>query len=349
MQRAIVLAAAILALASPADAQAVKSFKTWNAICDNLKTCTAFGYTDEGADAAAFIRLARAAGPAAAPKITLRAETEDGDDGSRPLAWRVAIDGAIPAGLRNVVTKGSDGERRAELSPVQAAALLAALRNGAQLSLLGGKAPIAMSLAGSSAALLWIDDQQGRVGTVTALAAKGAKPASAVPPAPAPPAIHPAAAVSQTGLPAKPPGPILANPEMKTCDDPGARGDDFTIARLGPGQVLWGAPCSAGAYNFSQMLFVADEAGRGASLIVPPDAEATGSDTDKEVVNVDYDAKARILFSFDKGRGIGDCGASIQWVWDGRAFRLLDETVMPNCLGVIADDWPSLYHAVLAR
>ncbi|MDR3510551.1 MAG: DUF1176 domain-containing protein [Caulobacteraceae bacterium] len=348
MKPAIVVAAAMLALAAPAAAQEAKSFKSWSALCDNLKTCTAFGYTDEAADTHGFVRLVRAAGPNAPARVTLRTETEDGDDGKRPLAWSVSVDGHVPPGLQAVATTGTDEERRAELSPAQAAALIAAVRNGSQLTLAGGKAPITLSLAGSSAALLWIDDRQGRVGTVTALAAKGARPASAVPAAPAAPVVRAAPAISQAGLPTRAPKAILDNPKLKDCDDPGAKSEDTTIARLGAHQILWGVPCSAGAYNLLSVLFVSDEAGRGAREIVPPDAEPNNPDADDELMNINYDPETRTLTAFAKARGIGDCGEAATWVWDGQGFRLLDETVMGQCQGVVSDDWPSLYHAVRA-
>jgi hypothetical protein len=348
MRRSIMLLAALTALAGPAAAQAVKTFKSWSATCDNLGTCTAFGYTDEAADTHGFIRLVRAAGPDAAPRVTLRTETEDGDDGKAPLTWRVSVDGATPAGLEAVAAKAGDDERRAELSPAQARALLAAARNGASLTLTGGKTPITITLAGSSAALLWIDDRQGRVGTLTALAARGPKPASAVPAAAPPPAVAAAAAVSQAGLPTRLPAAIRALPKVKDCDDPDAAKLDPTVARLGPHQVLWGAPCSEGAYNVLSLLFIADEAGHGAREIVPPDAHPPHPKPPQELMNVDYDPATRTLTAFAKARGLGDCGSLEHWIWDGKAFRLLDETVMGDCQGVPPDDWPSLYHAVRA-
>ena len=349
MVRAIFLAAAIAGLSLPAAAQEAKSFKDWTATCDNTRTCTAFGYTDEGGDADAFIRLFRAAGPDAALKITLRAMTYDNDDGKAPLTWRVAVDDKAVPGLPALVAKAGDGERRADLTPAQSLALAGALRNGATLTVSGGKAPIVITLAGSSAAMLWIDDRQGRVGTVTAIAARGAKPASAVPAAPGPPVVQPAPAVSQAGLPKKLPKALAASKALKDCDGSDTRGFDPVIARLGPNQMLWGVPCSAGAYNVTSILIISDDAGHGAREITPPSSVPADKDADNELMNIDYDAKTRILSSFSKSRGIGDCGDMTRWVWDGKAFKLLDEAVMGDCRGVPSDDWPSFYRAVVAR
>jgi hypothetical protein len=348
MYRLMLLAMALATLAAPASAQAIKTFKAWTAVCDNLQTCSAFGYTEEGAGPDAFIRLVRAAGPDAAPQVILAEQT--GEEAARitPVTWRIAVDGAFPAGLGAVVATGSktvDGERRVVLTPPQSARLLAALRNGSDINLTGGPAPIAISLAGSSAAMLWIDDRQGRVGTVTALATRGRKPASTVSAAPSPPIVRAAPSITQAGLPAKLPKTILASPKLKDCDDPNAQAFEPTIARLGPGQVLWAVPCSAGAYNLLSVLLISDETGRGAREIKPPDAQAPDPDADDKPMNIAYDPATRTLSSFAKGRGLGDCGSQSSWVWDGESFRLLDEVVMTDCRGVMSGDWPSLYHA----
>lgn len=353
MFRTLVLAIGLAAMAGAASAQEVKDFKAWSAVCDNLKTCAAFGYTDDGADVTGFVRLERPAGPAGAAKITLRADLPDGDDGKAPLSWRIAVDGKVPPGLDAVPAPASDGggnggERRAVLTPAQTQALIAAIRNGSILTIEGDKAPIAISLSGSSAALLWIDDRQGRVGTVTALAAKGARPATAVPPAPPTPVVRAAPPASQAGLPKRLPAAIRLSPHMKDCDAPSTLQFDPIVARLAPGQVLWGAPCSAGAYNELVVLFIADEQGHGAREIIPPDAQPSTGEADDELMNVGYDPKTRTLSAFAKARGIGDCGAITNWVWDGKAFVLQDETIMPDCHGVGPDDWPSLYHAAKA-
>ena len=52
----------------------------------------------------------------------------------------------------------------------------------------GGKA-VPLSISGASAALRWIDAQQHRAGTVTALVATGDQPAAAVPPPPPLPVV----------------------------------------------------------------------------------------------------------------------------------------------------------------
>ena len=62
-------------------------------------------------------------------------------------------------------------------------------------------------------------------------------------------------------------------------------------------------------------------------------------------VNPIFDAKTMTLSSFSKGRGLGDCGTSEDWVWDGKTFRLALLKMMGQCRAVPLDDWPTLYRA----
>jgi hypothetical protein len=193
----LVGAAALLAMAGAADAAGTKTVKDWTAVCDNVGTCTAFGFSPETDDTDAYLVVRRAAGGAAAPSVTVVF-----DPGDKELAadWRLTLDGKPIAGVGLAHAAGSDGGARARISPAAAAALIEALRGGQTLELVEAGKPLAgVSLAGSAAVLLWVDDQQGRVGTVTALTRKGPKPASAVPPPAAPPLIAAAAPVSQAG------------------------------------------------------------------------------------------------------------------------------------------------------
>jgi Protein of unknown function (DUF1176) len=336
-----------IGLASAAKAQEVKPFKAWLAVCDNLKTCAAYGFAPDDADSPGYVKLSRAAGPNASPRVVLQVQDLNGDD-KAGLKWKVSVDGAVVPGLSALATKINDQGPRAELAGDQAEALIAAIRNGSTLTLSSGAASTAISLSGAAASLLWIDDSQGRVGTVTALGAHGTKPASAVPPAPAEPTVRAAALASQARLATKLPASIAKAPGMSDCDTGDDHPDPF-IARLGVGQVLWAPVCSEGAYNLLYLTFVGDETGGHLQVVRLPPAIATAGDDDGQVMNLDYDAKTGVISSFAKGRGLGDCGEQTSWVWDGKAFRVVDDSTMPDCHGVTSDDWPSVYHATVSR
>jgi hypothetical protein len=348
MQNAIHMALALaIGLAGAVNAQEVKHFKTWIAACDNLRSCAAYGFSDDSADDLGYLKLTRAGGPNATPRVVLQALDLNGDD-KPALKWRILVDGSAPPGLAGLNTRTDDTGPRVELSTDQSRTLIAALRNGAALTLAGGKTPVTISLSGAAASLLWIDDRQGRVGTVAALAARGPRLAASVAPAPISPTVRAAALVSQARLPTKLPAGFDSRPDMSDCDTGNDHPAPFVV-RLGSGQMLWAAACSQGAYNIIYKIFIADEAGRNARTSRLPAAIPSASNDETEVMNLNYRAKTGMLSSFAKARGLGDCGEQTSWVWDGHAFRLVDDSVMPDCHGVTADDWPSVFHATVSR
>jgi hypothetical protein len=79
--------------------------------------------------------------------------------------------------------------------------------------------------------------------------------------------------------------------------------------------------CGNGAYNETSSVFVIDQAGRTRRAV--PDT----------VVNGDWDARTRTLSSYAKGRGLGDCGVSQDYVWDGATLRLVRQAQLGECRG----------------
>lgn len=336
--RSFVLAIAVAAaLTGAAQAAGTKTVKDWTAVCDNLGACAAFGFSAEGTDTDAFIRIQRDAGPAAAPKVTVVYDTGATEPAQ---TWTLTLAGHPIPGVGPLRAAGSDNGARASLAGPAAAALIGALRNGQALTLnQGGKDLVDVSLSGSAAILLWVDDQQGRVDTVTALVRKGPKPASAVPGPAAAPLIPVAPPAAQGGLPKYAPKRLIK--DVTDCDLTGVTEPDDIIARLAPGVVLWGPQCQMGAYNEVSIFYVGDEKAQHLRRIVLP--EPAGTAGDDTAFNASFDPKTQTLSAFAKGRGIGDCGQTNAWVWDGKAFELLSEEVMPECRGVTADDWPPLF------
>jgi hypothetical protein len=226
------------------------------------------------------------------------------------------------------------------LTPAQGAALLAAIRNGQRLTLAPGRSDIL--LTGAAAALRWMDDQQQRAGTVTALVAKGAKPASAVPAAPPVPLVRPGPAVSQAKLPEKL-WPGMRAKLGEDCDASLSAEDyDPIIARLSPGVILYGDLCYRGAYNEIYGFLLADEKGGHMRRAEIPNLDGS---TTHLLMNVGFDPETQTLSNFEKGRGFADCGGGYSWVWDGRAFRISDQTEMPACRGLSAEEWPVLFRS----
>ena len=287
---------------------ALKTFRDWTVGCDNGLTCTmiALGAETAGEQVASVI-LTRAAGPDGGWTASLSAEGGD--------LTALVVDGkAIPA---------SDG-----------AGIAAAVANGKAASARGaaGAAKGAISLAGASAALRYIDATQGRAGGVTAVVAKGPAAASAVPAAPALPVV---AALTPSGTAAKPTAAqVAAMAKAAQCEIDAESGIDQTpeTYAAGGGTTLVFVPCSSGAYNLSSAVFaMKDGKFAAAQSDVPTGFTEGGAAGDVSVVNGGFEDG--FVTSYAKGRGVGDCGVAQKLAWDGTKLRLVEQDEMGECRG----------------
>lgn len=288
----------------------LRTFGDWTAGCDNVGTCTIASLGGEGADfPAAAVAIVRDAGPAAPVTVTL-APLGDG-----PAPTRAAVDG-----------RDFDPAR-------QAAALVTAMADGHALTLRGSGVAAVQSLAGASAALRWMDAQQARAGNVTAIVAKGDRPASAVPAAAPLPVI---VAVPPAGAATLPPAPMLADLARRAQCETRAPAEYWTpeAHALGRGATLVLIPCSAGAYNLSSALFVVrDRKPAPAQVDAPSGFDATGAEGEAVPSVVNGAWRDGVLTSYAKGRGLGDCGVAQSFVWDGTRLRLSEQSMMGECRG----------------
>lgn len=338
------LAAGLLALAAPpALAAGQKSFADWSATCDNLNTCVAFVFPQDHGDPA-WLRLERGgeAGAPVAIVIALPAEETPGAGGG---PWTLTVAGQQAIGPTTLTPVEDDtGYWRAAIPLSSAHEVAVALREGSSLTLTRpDRPPLVLSLKGAAATMIWIDEQQGRIGSPTALSRAPGPPSAMV--VPAAPVIRVGPAVNQAGLPTVVPASVMA--AIGECEEPEIAAGEALIARLAPGVVLYAPVCSKGAYNRIHYLAIADERGRGARPLRLPQAPGSAEATTTEAWNLHYDPASRTLVAFAKGRGLGDCGGEDQWIWDGGAFQLLVSRVMGDCRGVPFDDWPTLYRAVV--
>jgi Protein of unknown function (DUF1176) len=342
-----VLAAPAVAQQKPSAAstqvQPLKQFKDWVVGCDNARSCTALGLSPDEGVFGPYVKIGRTGDADAMPRIAFAMALDDSTTVAS-ASLRLTLDGRdIPGLPAQPLPANVDGDLvRASLAPVHVNAFVAALRNGTRLhvQLLDGAketASGAVSLAGSTAALLYMDDQQKRVGTVTALVRKGDAPASSIPPIPGLPVVT---AKRMTGIDKpKPPLPKgIVRPRDEACKD-----YPDMVFRLSPSQFLWGLCMQPAAYNFDYTFFVA-----GQGRAQPADFTAPGLEQDRGagvLTSPSLSEDGMVLNSYAKGRGIGDCGVSADWAWDGKAFRLMRVTMMGSCRGVLSDDWPILFQA----
>ena len=313
---------------------ASRQFRDWLAVCDNTNECAAFGPAE---NRTGWIKVAAGPGPDGRVSVALGVW---GDTSASPGAVSFDIDG------RRFTARSEQGSDDFRVAAGDVPALVAALGAGEAMTVSTGE-PMEMSLSGAAAALLWIDERQGRLGTVAALVRRGDRPASAIPAAPAAPVVTPAPAVSQTGFGESGqtlPAALEALPAVKACREETAHSDwinkEVMSARLDASTELWAVPCFAGAYNIGHDWYLTGPGGRNPRPLQLP---SSNGETSTGTINGGYAASARTIVAFAKGRGPGDCGIAQTWTWTGRTFVLSAETEMTECWGVPPDQWPTTW------
>ena len=329
---------------------AYREFKDWIAACDNVRRCEARLAPAAGDTLPMRLLVAREAGPAGAVDLELA--------GEKPLTPdAVKLGGVALTGADRPAWPGSawttDGEGSYRLQGEPALKLVRRLEQSRQLAVQQPDGPLQLSLDGLAAALLFIDDVQGRVGTVTALHQPGTGPASQVPTAPALPVVQAAAAP-----------PPLADAQAfaatvrarnaalvaRKCDALRSPADgavsDGAMPLTGADALVL-LQCWSGAYQSAALVLrVPRSAPQQARAVLLPDVPGglpAGKDDDPGVVTeAFYDPATATLSSFAKGRGIGDCGIARSWVFDGTAFQPASRDEQRRCAGS-PGDWPALY------
>ena len=324
-----------LALAGPGPG-AEKLFGNWAVVCDNVKRCEATvlmpgnwsGGTPPGLD------FAREAGPAGAVTITVTPLTE------APGLIDILID-------RRLMGSGVIRDHKVHLTGATAEGLARAMANGRVLTLKARRAVLAtISLGGASAAMRYIDAEQGRGGGVTALVARGPKSAAAVPAAmavPRVPAVRPGNGKARvTTL-----TPALAD-QLRTRADCGGYEVNERLSvifhRLDGHSTLVLMPCITDTYQAVSAAFVAtDGEWRAAQFDDMPGRGGAERPMVARLVDPEWNPAQGVLSSHAKGQGAGDCGIDRHWVWDGSRFRMTLSNGLEICR--ISGAWLTRYRA----
>ncbi|WP_341891633.1 DUF1176 domain-containing protein [Variovorax sp. YR752] len=295
------------------------SHNDWELVCDNTRTCRAAGYqADGGEHQQVSMLITRVAGPNTALDIQLQI----GDDGGAKGPLRFKVGKAALSGLDAGTASFDEGQIRAVLPELLKS-------DDATVTANGGK-KWTLSLAGLNAVLLKMDETQGRVGTPGALVRKGTKPESSVlPPVPMP-VVNvvkpPKAKPGDAALPAR----IFPSLDIAAVKEQCNNSTDFSaksleIVRLSGSKVLLSMGCGMGAYNYSSLLWIANDK----PPYAPVSLEANG----------DFDDSDASVTSAMKGRGIGDCWSSETWHFNGTTFVRTGASGDGMCRGFAGGAW----------
>lgn len=330
------IVAALLAAAALPQPSALRTFQDWAVGCDNGRACQAVALVPEHwPDDALTMSVRR--GPAATDSPVIAFDL--GAD-SNP-AWLSADGKRLP--VRLVGAEGLTGVAAADVRT-----LIAALRSAGALEVRAadGKSLGTVSLKGASAALLYMDEQQRRVGTATAMVRPGTRPPSSLAPPPLPVVVAPP--VSRARPQALSAAALRALRARHGCaiDDVGGP-DEAETAALSSRETLLLLACGSGAYNVSHVPFVVRPGGR--AELAPFDHRPGwwAEEGKPMLINAGWDKERGLLVSYSKGRGLGDCGTTSEYAWDGRAFRLVEQAEMDECRG--STDYITTWRARVVR
>ena len=104
-----------------------------------------------------------------------------------------------------------------------------------------------------------------------------------------------------------------------------------------------GLLCSRGAYNLSTGFWIVPgtDVAKARKAIFP---QLDGG-KDNILVNAEFDQGTGQVSFYNKGRGIGDCGANGNYAWTGAGFVLTAFQAMDECRGLTSDDWITLFRS----
>lgn len=188
-------------------------------------------------------------------------------------------------------------------------------------------------LQGLTATLTFMDKQQNRVGTTSALILKGnkilktklSKPLSITP------IIAPLKTKPNTR--AKEKLTRLLKPYTKDCDSFWLV-YDFRFYALDSKSDMVMILCSMGAYNANYRIFKVNRKNPNSIKLIKF-FDPLNNTTEDLLTRATYPRSSGLLTGTVKGRGLGDCGTHTEWAWTGKQFILTREDTLTTdaCLG----------------
>ena len=313
----------------------VVSFKNWAVGCDNGGDCQAVSLAPESElDGAIDISIGRNA----ALNDTLSINLSDYSTTSE--RYRILIDNRVVE--TGVIPKSSG----ITIIGADAIKLARAMARGSNLRLVDGDGQDLgkVSLAGISASFRYIDAAQGRAGSRGAIVAKGRKRSAvrkSIVPVITAKRIAPSEQLPDTAA-------LVALSEGSPCAVKRVGTTEDAAYSLGPTQALVLLNCGSGAYNYLYGAYVGNRDAAGKWTFAPAAFDYAPKRLDETselalLVNASWDSRTQTVSGYAEGRGIGDCGASQQHVWDGGSFRLIQARVMDECRGSL--DWITVWRA----
>ena len=326
----VAISAALFSTGSMAAGTELTS-QDWQVVCDNTRTCRLAGYQAENnSEFPVSIMLMRSAGANADTygKVKLGGSKESSAKALMKLGNRHRISLFINDRDYGETEPFSAEGGHAELTETQTDVLLDALTKSSKIELVLRNSRWQLSDKGASAVMLKADEFQGRVGTPSAFVSSGGsgKPNSDVLSPRAKPKLNfvapnPQASSSNQNKFVMKSSELaaLVKGTMSDVDSdcPSLEDDSlWRVNRLNSSQLLAQHDCWISAYNAGTGVWVINDRKPYNPKLVTTNATS-------------YD-KGR-LSSVQKGRGIGDCSDTVDWLWTGKSFEKSHESTTGLC------------------
>ena len=329
----------LTAMAAPSLKGFEKTYQDWDLICDNTGTCNMAGYPEYYSEHPVSILFTRSAGEKASVTAQLALLRED--VGNKTA--EIILNGQSLGTIQNFSEEGI-----AKLSEKQTTELLTALKGNADIEVVFGEFKEKLSDKGAAAAMLKMDEFQQRLNTPSALIRQGKEKHAVLAPQAAPKIEAVRVNNRQTTelkRGEKQFDAVLALLRKSNGKNENAENycyalhkddvwnEQITLYPLTKGKVLAEAICLAGAYQSTYYYAVLDEKLTKIEQVLANQYNYADYDKNTHVLKVEG--------SF-KGRGIGDCWAGQEAVWNGKTFIRTEEHTSGSCKGFAGGAWGGL-------
>ena len=330
----------LTAMAAPSLKGFEKNYQDWDLICDNTGTCNMAGYQEgDGSEHPVSILFTRSAGEQT--PVTAQLALLPDELGNKTA--EIILNGQSLGTIQNFSEEGI-----AKLSEKQTTELLTALKGNADIEVVFGEFKEKVSDKGAAAAMLKMDEFQQRLNTPSALIRQGQEKHAVLAPQAAPKIEAVSVNNRQTTelkRGEKQFDAVLAllrksNRTNKNSENycyalhkDDVWNEQITLYPLTKGKVLAEAICLAGAYQSTYYYAILDEKLTKIEQVLANQYNYADYDKNTHVLKVEG--------SF-KGRGIGDCWAGQEAVWNGKTFIRTEEHTSGSCKGFAGGAWGGL-------
>ena len=339
-----------------APAPNVIEYGDWSTASDNSGECTAVNVsrayvkriegTDPGDYATPKMWIKRRAGPNARPDVFVDTSIwgEAGLEAVLTLHVYYDCDGDCTG---RAYSLQQIGPGRYELAPEQVADFLAESTKTKRAATRRGDGSVhgIITTDGLVAAARFIDEHQGRNATVTAIYARGKKPASTVPLEHARPSVTILRGIEESMIEMRD-AKALEQKQRKYCDaGAGEIEPDIQIFSFANGQKLWSIGCSSNPHFERRLWLMQTDEGRFEVHSFPRPERGRDQRGLAEIPvlpNSDFDPIAGLLSSYSGGM----CGWRRRWAWTGAGFEMIDAIEMSACADILPQQWLQTYRAV---